>query len=109
MYGNTTLAPSIDSVSNGPSGNCDYCLNPNNFYDDVYPQLLEIKNKGVEVLCVAGDIGGKVDEFKHTTAEGIIFLASGIDSGTKHDKALLFKHDIGSRSLTWEYRKISSF
>jgi len=108
MYGNTFLEPQISSVSNGELGSCFYCINPNNFYTDIYPKLLEVKQKGIEVICIAGDIGFKVKDFEYTTSDGIYFLASGIYSGTKSNKALLFHHDITNKKLTWEYKLIKN-
>ncbi len=106
MYGNTSLEPEIPSISNGGLGDCFYCINPNNFYIDIYPRLLEVKQKGIEVICIGGDIGFKVKEFEYITPDTIYFLASGISSGTLDNKALLFQHDIGNRTLTWEYKLI---
>lgn len=107
MYGNNDLEHQIDSISNGKFGNCFYCINPNNFYTHIYPKLIEVKQKGVEVICIAGDIGIKVNEFEHLTQDGIYFLASGINTGVSNNKALLFFHDIKNKSLRWEYKLIS--
>ncbi len=107
MYGNTELEPQISTISNGYFGDCFYCINPNNFYSDIYPKLLKIKQKGVEVLCIAGDIGFKVNEFEYITSDGIYFLASGINFGGDENKALLFTHDIANKKLTWNYELIT--
>jgi len=107
MYGNANLEPQIPFVSNGGLGDCFYCLNPNNFYTDIYPKLLEVKQRGIEVLCIGGDIGFQVKEFEYITPDGISFLASGISSGTEGNKALLFNHDITNKQLTWEYKLIN--
>ena len=106
MYGNSDIEPDISSVSNGELGDCFYCLNPNNFYTDIYPGLVEVKQKGIEVICIAGDIGFKTDKFEYTTQEGIHFLASGIKAGESDNKALLFEHDVTNNNLTWEYKLI---
>lgn len=107
MYGNIELEPRISSISNGESGECFYCINPNNFYSDIYPKLLEVKKRGIEVICIGGDIGIKAKEFEYITADGIYFLASGISSGSTENKALLFHHDTLSKTLRWEYKLTS--
>ncbi|HPD23376.1 MAG TPA: hypothetical protein PK285_03115, partial [Bacteroidales bacterium] len=107
MYGNTYLEPLIPSISNGGLGDCFYCINPNNFYTDIYPKLLEVQQKGIKVLCIGGDIGFHIKEFEYITSDGIYFLASGISSDTIDNKALLFHHDITNKQLTWEYKLIS--
>lgn len=107
MYGNTDLEPQISSISNGHFGDCFYCINPNNFYSEIYPKLLKVKQKGIEVLCIGGDIGFKVKEFEYVTSDGIYLLASGIYYGTAGNKALLFEHDITNKKLTWNYELIT--
>ena len=103
MYDNTYLEPQISSISNAGLGSCFYCINPNNFNSEIYPKLVETKQKGIEVLCIGGDIGFQANEFEHLTLEGIYFLASGINSSEENNKALLFQHDLTDNSLTWSF------
>ncbi len=105
MYGNPDLEPIIGSVANGGlgPGACFSCIHPNNFYSHIYPELLEVEKRGIEVICVAGDIGFRRSEFQHTTEEGIQFLASGIEAGKTNNKALLFIHNSTLGTLDWEY------
>lgn len=52
-----------------------------NFYDDVYPLLLEAQTKGAEVICIGGDrTGSNTAEFfiDHTTTDGIRFIGAGL-------------------------------
>jgi len=107
MYGNDDLQPYINTIPNGGFGDCFYCINPNNFYSDLYPVLLEIEAKGIEVICVAGDIGFHANEFEYTTPEGVQFLASGINAGHVNNQALVFKHDVINDSLYWEFTLLS--
>lgn len=107
MYGNPDLEPQIPTISNGRFGDCFHCINPNNFYKDLYPKLLKVKQKGIEVFCIGGDIGFLAKEFEYNTSEGIHFLASGIYSGKIGNKALVFHHDIVNKQLTYEFRLIS--
>jgi len=107
MYNNPDLEPQIDSIPNGGFGDCFYCINPNNFYTDLYPKLVEVKRRGIEVICIGGDIGFNTKEFQYTTKEGIHLLASGIATGSIGNKALIFNHDITNKRLIWEYKLIS--
>jgi len=99
----SSLEKEIENISNGELGDCHYCLNPNNFHEDIYPKLVEIQNNNIDVICIGGDIGSKVKEYEHITTEGIQFLASGIYSGHSDNKVLNFYHDTENRELTWEY------
>ncbi len=83
-----------------------------NFYDDVYPLLLQAVSNGIEVLCVAGDrtgsdLPGSYGEFhiNHTTAEGIHLLAAGLkeDLPANLRTAIEFEHDVGAGTLTWNF------
>ncbi len=108
MYANPDLEPLIDSISNIPWGTCEYCFRENNFYTDVYPKLLEVKNKGIDVICVAGDIGLKVKEFEYQTNEGIQFLASGMEADSLGNKVLIFKNNLETNKLDWSFIPLSN-
>lgn len=72
------LAHHIGSAKIGSSSNN---LKNLNFHSEAYPLLLEAVEKGVEVICLAGDrTGTDTEEFfiNHTTAEGVRFIAAGI-------------------------------
>jgi hypothetical protein len=107
MYGHSYLQNYINTIPNGGFGDCFYCINPNNFYTDLYPKLLELEAKGIEVICIAGDIGFRTNEFEYTTPEGVQFLASGIEAGNSNNQALVFKHDLVSDSLLWAFTSMS--
>ncbi len=103
MFGNTELESEISAITNGGFGSCFYCINPNNFYEDIYPKLLTVKQRGIAVICVSGDIGFNVKEYSYKSPEGIDFLASGINFSGSNNRALLFYHDISTKRLTWSY------
>jgi len=79
MYNHAELEKQIETVSNGPMGSCDYCLQPNNFYTAIYPELVRLQQKGIAVYCLAGDIGFQTKTFSFKTAEGVTFYANGIN------------------------------
>jgi len=97
------LAEIADSISNAPLSDCWYCINPNNFYADIYPRLVEVQSKGVQVLCIAGDIGNHVNSFEEQTADGVYFLASGIFYDRPTNKGLVMQHNVTQQTLTWEF------
>jgi len=106
MYDRAKLESRVSSVSNAGFGDCFYCINPNNFNSEVYPKLVELEQRGVEVLCIGGDIGFQAKEFEHVTDEGIHFLASGIHAGESGNKALVFSHDLEGHNLYWDFVKL---
>ena len=110
MYNNPTFSTdSINKISNGNFGECVFCLNPNNFYEDIYPKLQKAKQQGINVICIGGDIGIKVKEFEHYSKEGIIFLASGIEDNDSTNKILVFEHNLDSNLLKWEFKALKDF
>jgi hypothetical protein len=107
MPQNPILEPLIPTTSNIGVANCFDCLNVNNFYTDIYPKLVAVKARGIEVICIGGDIGFNASEFDYETPEGIHFLASGISYGNPQNKALLFRHDLKHHTLTWSFRPLT--
>ena len=103
MYNHPELEKRAKAISNAEIGTCSYCINPNNFNEEVYPKLVELEKRGIEVICIGGDIGFNSKEFEYETKDGIYFLASGIHSDEPNNKALLFKHQLADRKLTWKF------
>ncbi len=100
------LGPKANEITNSSVNTCFHCLHPNNFYEEVYPLLKEVQKRGIQVICVAGDIGFKVKNFEYKTKEGIIYLASGLWDKTPNQDVLLFEHDIYSKKLKWTFLSI---
>ena len=106
MYGKSELESQVESVSNGWLGSCFYCINPNNFYQDIYPRLVEVKNKGIEVVCLAGDIGLNSKKYEYLSTDSIQFLASGMWYNDSINYGLVFNHNITTQELTWDFKLI---
>ncbi len=103
MYNHPQLHSRIDSISNAPLCETDVCLNPNNFYDVVYPGLVNVQRRGIQVICLGGDIGVKTAAFEYHTEEGIVYLASGLEAKQPANRALLFEYLPSSRQLKWKF------
>lgn len=108
MYGNNDLETEISLVSNGGLGDCAYCINPNDFYNNIYPQLVDLEKNNIEVICVAGDIGHKAKKFEYQTMEGIDLIASGIKGNDIGNLALIFKYYQQSKLLLWHFAPLEN-
>lgn len=110
MPGNEALEPRIDSVANGEFGTCFYCTKSNNFYTDLYPKLQEVNERGIQVLCIAGDLGIRTTEFEYQTEDGIFFLASGLDflDPDKNNQVLLLHHNEETKQLEWQFEAMTN-
>ncbi|MGB1206949.1 MAG: hypothetical protein ACPG5B_14990 [Chitinophagales bacterium] len=98
-----SLQQQVPTISNGNIGDCFHCLDSCNFYTEIYPLFLAVKNRNIEVILLAGDIGNKIKSFEQTNADGIVLLASGIKASTMGNKVLVFEHQIADRKLSWEF------
>ncbi len=107
MYGHPDLEHQINDITNGGSGDCSWCTNPNNFYEKTYPLLLKAKDKGVEVICLAGDIGKFSKSFEFLTSEGIYLIATGIEYDQSGNQALLFTYLPEFDDLHWQFKLLS--
>ncbi|MFC4634840.1 hypothetical protein ACFO3O_13035 [Dokdonia ponticola] len=90
MNDHPILDARIAKVCNANKGECYHCHNVNNFYQDIYPKLLEVKNRGIQVLWVGGDLGYKTSEFEYVDDQGIVFLGNGFWFPKDWNKALIF-------------------
>ncbi len=108
MPGHPELDRQVEDIANGPRGNCGSCTREGNFYDEVYPLLVALKNKNINVVCIAGDIGIKAKEFEYITDEGIHLLASGIDIGQAGNKVLLLELQQNGSILNWCFENLET-
>ncbi|OAB79778.1 hypothetical protein [Cochleicola gelatinilyticus] len=100
------MDPLINETSNGRKGDCFYCLNPNNFQAEIYPELLKIKNKGKNIFWIGGDLGYKTSSFEYVDTNGITFLGNGVWHPREENKALLFKNQ--GNEITYRFTHIDS-
>ncbi len=102
MIDNDDLAYLLDSVASSTSN-----ISHSNFYDEVYPNLQKAKNKGIEVLCVAGD---RTDiNIEYFPEDSIYFLASGLKGSftDENNFVILLSHNLDSGKLDWEFVALS--
>ncbi len=99
------------------NSNCD--STNNNFAQIIYPKLVEVKNRGVEVICIMGDMGASYKKIDFRSDDGIIFLGCGLDNIKyrfeedqwwiyEKDMILELNHNIVDGVITWTYRDIDS-
>jgi len=82
-----------------------------NFVNEIYPRLLEVKNRGIEVICIMGDIGAVKVDFM--SDDGVHFLGAGLQKSyyqdqeerknSRTDYVIVFKHVPETGWLDWEH------
>ncbi len=108
MRRHSSLENQIGSVSNGHLGDCSYCIQSNNFYTELYPTLLRLKSNNVNVYCVAGDIGFKMSKYEYVTKEGIVFLATGMNSKSVSNHFIEFSNNLRKEELSYEFKLLEN-
>ena len=90
------------------------------FAQAVYPMLLRVQQRGIQVVLVAGDLGQRAKQFAWQSPQGIRFLGSGINNSADPahapdyvtnfdpDKVLVFRHDPQERKLEWNFQDLDS-
>lgn len=85
------------------NANCD---SPGStFVNAVYPSLVEVKNRGIEVICILGDMGGQ--HFLMDSQDGIHFMGVGLNESPQ-DEVLIFDYALPARTMTWQFHNLDS-
>ena len=89
------------------------CPPPATFDLVVYPELVKVQQRGVQVICIAGDLGNAATTYEFTSQENVTFIGSGITAQTvyneqwpthgQRDSVLILTHDLSGRQLSWEF------
>lgn len=88
------------------NSNC-YDVN-SSFVNSIYPRLVEVQNKGIQVIYLYGDMGGQRKKFDMTSNEGIQFIGCGLHSNNPEDNILIFTYDIDSQYLSHQFHNLDS-
>lgn len=88
------------------------CYSVESTYEkEIYPKLVEVQNRGVEVISILGDMGAKKIDF--LSDDGLHFLGTGLNrskypdpierANSPQDYALIFKHVPKTGWMNWEF------
>lgn len=81
--------------------------NPNNFHEVTANTFARLEKRGIDVVCISGDIGVRSSEFEYRTIEGIDFIASGLSrTGEPNDRVLELQHWPSEGRLQWMFKPI---
>lgn len=92
-------------------------IEPNLKYENgIYPLLVEVRQRGVEVIHIVGDLGQKLSSYEFMSTDSIHYLGSGITSQTEYnsqfptagkpDSILILHHDLEERSIDWTFEEL---
>lgn len=97
-----------------------YLFNSNDsestFLKDIYPRLIEVKKRGVEVILIMGDMGSQ--KINTISEDGIHFLGTGLNRSKYQDPVerensdrdwfIEFKHVPKEGWLNWQFHDLDS-
>ncbi|MCB9230252.1 MAG: hypothetical protein H6581_01195 [Bacteroidia bacterium] len=94
------------------------CASPTPYFDlTAYPLLTSVRQRGIKVLVISGDLGQQKQQFEYITPEGIVFLGAGLNKSATlwfgntyrgNDAMIVLHHDLAEKTLDWEFVKIDS-
>lgn len=96
-------------------GNCD--ADTATYIKTIYPMLVELESKGVNVMHVMGDVGAYKKSYHAVSDDGIDYFGSGINNSynvlknlpiTEPDLVLIFKHIPKEQKMTWEFVELNN-
>ena len=101
MIGNKDLAPLLSFV-----GNSTKQILKTNFYKDIYPLLVDVKEKGLTVICVGGDRTNI--NIEYISSDNIQFIATGMQPNQSDDVnyVVVFEHNICNQTLSWLFEPL---
>ncbi len=88
------------------NANCDSVDTP--FNKTIYPKLLAVKNRGIEVICVLGDMGAGPKKFEMDSEDGIHFLGCGLFRNQPDNNVLIFTYYPQNQILKWQFHNLDS-
>lgn len=88
------------------NSNC-YDVN-STFLNSIYPKLIEVKARGIEVYYLYGDMGAQRKKFNVISDDSIHFIGCGLHSNDPADNVLIFTYDLDSKQLQTDFHNLDS-
>lgn len=84
------------------------CFSVNStFVNSIYPMLLEVKSRGIEVICILGDMGASQKKFDMQSIDSISFLGCGLNN-SPDDNVLILEYETESKNLIYKFHNLDS-
>ena len=96
------------------------CTPLNQFVWSLYPKLIDVQNRGVQVVVISGDGGQYGKKYAYQSPDGIEFYISGVNNSfdmsienlvdkfnTNPDSVLIFTHDLAQKRLHANFHKLT--
>jgi len=88
------------------NANCD-SVNTR-FVDVIYPKLLEVKQRGIDVICILGDMGATYKKFDVYSTDSIRFMGCGLYHNEPEDNVLFIEQQTVNAPLQFRFHNLDS-
>lgn len=88
------------------NSNC-YDVN-STFVNSIYPLLVEVEQRGIDVYCILGDMGAGLKTFDQVSVDGINFLGCGLAHNSPDDNVLIFELNLETNNLDYQFHNLDS-
>lgn len=89
------------------------CGTGTRFIPYLEPRLRQVQDRGVQVICLAGDFGQQATSFEYLSDGGIWYLGAGLNKGKSQeidpdDMVIVFHFDPVAGSLNWDFIRVDN-
>lgn len=98
LFSDKMVSPQQDTIRSfnvNPIPYYSTCDSVSEVSSTLYPELARAQNRGVDVICIGGDLGMRAKQFEFKTPEGIWLLGSGINNSVSREYAPEYVKDFG--------------
>lgn len=88
------------------NANCD-SVNTQ-FVDVIYPKLVEVKNRGINVTCIMGDLGSQLKRFDMYSIDSVRFMGCGFHDNDPNDRVIFAEKEFSADPLNFSFHRIDS-
>ena len=88
------------------NANCD-SVNTQ-FADVIYPKLLEVKQRGIDVSCILGDMGSTYKKFDMFSTDSVRFMGCGLYHNEPEDNVLFIEQELDNGPLLFRFHNLDS-
>ncbi|MCB2206871.1 MAG: hypothetical protein KQH67_01135 [Bacteroidetes bacterium] len=88
------------------NANCD-SVNTQ-FVDVIYPRLIEVKQRGVNVTCILGDMGASFKKFDVFSDDSVRFMGCGLYHNEPEDNVLFIEKPFFNEPLRFTFHNLDS-
>lgn len=88
------------------NANCD--STNTQFVDVIYPKLIDVKQKGIDVTCILGDMGASAKQLDEYSIDSVRFMGCGLYHNAPDDNVLFIEQLSTGAPLQFRFHNLDS-